>query len=146
MAAYGTEPGIRYKVGNLGSQIPLDRLNDANNRATSRVNNETGGRTWSVADGDDWQNVVLATEYYAAAELKSPLSAYQDSRAEDIKEAQRLIQNIIGTSVSESEENNPMFVETSDYGTNPLNPQARHYPWNLEGYQQDELTRVEDIT
>jgi hypothetical protein len=146
MVAYGTEAGIRFKVGNLGSQINIDRLNAANDRATSRVNNETGGRTWSIADGDDWQNAVLATEYYAAAELKSAIADYQASRAEDIKEAQRLIQNIIGTSITGDDASNPMFVEVSDYGTNPLNPMAKDFPWNLEGYQDDELTRQEDIT
>ena len=132
--AYGDEASIRFKCGNLGDQMPQDRVTDANANATARVDNETGRDPgeWSPADGDDWLNIKLATEYYAAAELKSGIQGYEKSREDDIKEAQALIKNVVGSEAG-TVESSPYFVEASEYGTNPLNPAVPPYPWNLEG-------------
>ena len=132
MASYGDEASIRFKCGNLGDQMPQDRVTDANANATARVDNETGRDPgeWSPADGDDWLNIKLATEYYAAAELKSGIQGYEKSRENDIAEAQALIKNVVGSEAG-TVESSPYFVEASEYGTNPLNPAAKPYPWNL---------------
>jgi hypothetical protein len=136
--AYGDEAAIRFKCGNLGDQMPQDRVTDANLNATARVDNETGRDPgeWSEADGDDWLNIKLATEYYAAAELKSGIQGYEKSREDDIKEAQALIKNVVGSEAG-SVESSPYFVESSEYATNPLNPAVPPYPWNLAGYSRE---------
>jgi hypothetical protein len=130
--AYGDEASIRFKCGNLGDQMPQDRVTDANANATARVDNETGRDPgeWSPADGDDWLNIKLATEYYAAAELKSGIQGYEKSREDDIAEAQALIKNVVGSEAG-TVESSPYFVEASEYGTYPLNPTVPAYPWNL---------------
>ena len=112
--------------------MPQDRVTDANANATARVDNETGRDPgeWSPADGDDWLNIKLATEYYAAAELKSGIQGYEKSRENDIAEAQALIKNVVGSEAG-TVESSPYFVEASEYGTNPLNPTVPPYPWNL---------------
>ena len=65
-----------------------------------------------------------------AAELKSGIQGYEKSREDDIAEAGRLIQNVVSSEAG-STESSPYFVEVSEYGTNPLNPAAKPYPWNL---------------
>lgn len=136
IVSYGTLEGIKFKCGNLGTQIHADRLNAANERASARVNNETGRdglvNPWVNNGGDDWHNIVLATEYYAACELKSGIQGYEESRMKDCEQAYKLVEDVMA-SEAPSEAESPQWTEVSDYGTNPLNPAAKPYPWNLEG-------------